>query len=73
MSKGWTPERRVSQAVRIGQWKPWLRSTGPRTEAGKAMSAINARKHGTRGRAARDEALLLRNLIRECGEMAREV
>jgi hypothetical protein len=73
MANGWTPERRPSQAAQIGQWKPWLRSTGPRTEAGKAISAMNARKHGMRGRAARDEARVLRNLIRACGEMAREV
>jgi hypothetical protein len=50
-----------------------LRSTGPRTEAGKAISAMNARQRGLRGRAARDEARLLRDLIRVCGEMAREL
>ena len=28
----------------IGTWKPWKRSTGPRTVAGKARSSRNADK-----------------------------
>lgn len=31
---------------RCPQNKPWLKSTGPRTEAGKAASAQRWRKHG---------------------------
>ena len=49
--KGWTPERRAQQAARIREWQPWRRSTGPRTEAGKAQSAMNGLKHGGRSRA----------------------
>jgi len=49
--KGWTPERRAQQAARIRQWQPWKRSTGPRTDAGKAQSAMNGLKHGGRSRA----------------------
>ncbi len=49
--KGWTPERRARQAARIREWQPWRRSTGPRSEAGKAQSAMNALKHGGRSRA----------------------
>ena len=48
MGKGWTPERRARQAERIRQWKPWEKSTGPRTEAGKAASNQNALVHGER-------------------------
>ena len=48
MGKGWTPERRARQAERIRQWKPWEKSTGPRTEAGKATSSQNALVHGER-------------------------
>ena len=48
MGKGWTPERRAQQAVRIRQWKPWEKSTGPRTEEGKAASSQNALVHGAR-------------------------
>jgi hypothetical protein len=32
----WTKERRARQAELIRTWKPWTRSTGPRTAAGKA-------------------------------------
>ena len=42
----WTSERRARQAERIRQWKPWERSTGPRTPAGKAKAARNAWKGG---------------------------
>ena len=38
----WTPERRAKQAETIRRTKPWSKSTGPRTEAGKAISARNA-------------------------------
>ncbi len=47
---GWSPERRARQATRIRLWAPWAKSTGPKTAAGKARSAKNARKHGLRGR-----------------------
>ena len=36
MANGWTPERRARQAELIRQWRPWEKSTGPKTEAGKA-------------------------------------
>ena len=48
MKKSWTPERRAQQAVCLHTLKPWLRSTGPRTTAGKARSARNAYKGGVR-------------------------
>src|SRR5262245_23140666 len=48
--KGWSPERRARQAALIRGWQPWRRSTGPKTEAGKARSSTNARKHGFRSR-----------------------
>ncbi len=38
----WTPERRARQAETIRRTKPWEKSTGPKTEAGKAISARNA-------------------------------
>ena len=44
--KGWTPERRARQAALIRLWQPWRRFPGPRTEAGKARSAMNPLKHG---------------------------
>lgn len=45
-SNGWTQERRAQQAARIRQQKPWLQSTGPKTEQGKAKVARNAYKGG---------------------------
>ena len=48
MANGWTPERRAKQSAAIRRWRPWERSTGPRTAAGKARVARNAYKGGTR-------------------------
>ncbi len=42
-TNGWTPERRARQAALIRAWKPWERSTGPRTTDGKARSSANRR------------------------------
>jgi hypothetical protein len=47
MANGWTPERRARQAKIIQQWRPWEKSTGPRTDAGKAKVSWNAYKGGT--------------------------
>jgi hypothetical protein len=53
MATTWTPERRAQQAAQIHTWRPWERSTGPKTPAGKAASANNAFKggHGAKLRA----------------------
>ena len=53
MTHGWTPERRKKQAESIRKWKPWEKSTGPKTEAGKKASSQNAYKHGLRSSANR--------------------
>jgi len=59
MANGWTPERRARQAELIRAWRPWDKSTGPRTKAGKAIVACNPWKGGVRG-ALRDLARALR-------------
>lgn len=41
----WTPEERARQAELIKQWKPWKKA-GVKTPEGKAVSCMNARKHG---------------------------
>jgi len=41
MTNGWTAERRQRQAALIRAWKPWERSTGPRTSEGKATASKN--------------------------------
>ncbi|MEA5464626.1 hypothetical protein [Leptothoe sp. PORK10 BA2] len=38
----WTKEQRERQARLIQDWKPWKKSTGPRTEEGKQRSASNS-------------------------------
>jgi hypothetical protein len=48
MANGWTQERRARQAELIQRWKPWERSTGPKTAKGKATVAQNAYKGATR-------------------------
>jgi hypothetical protein len=45
---GWSDERRHRQSALIRNWKPWERSTGPRTAKGKAAVARNAYKGGVR-------------------------
>ncbi len=47
MANGWTPERRARQAELIRQWRPWERSTGPKSVGGKAAVSQNAYKGGT--------------------------
>ena len=46
MSNGWTPERRARQSALIRQWKPWEKSTGPRSVEGKRRTAGNGYKGG---------------------------
>ncbi|KXW57525.1 hypothetical protein FEMY_19490 [Ferrovum myxofaciens] len=44
MANGWTPERKARQSALIRAWKPWERSTGPKTAAGKAESSKNRQR-----------------------------
>jgi len=41
-----TVEHRQIRSKMIHQWKPWLKSTGAKTEEGKRKSAMNAYKGG---------------------------
>jgi hypothetical protein len=43
---GWSAERREAARARILKHKPWEKSTGPRTKAGKERSSLNALKTG---------------------------
>ena len=56
-ARRWTPEQRQQQAERIRNWRPWERSTGPRTTEGKAKASRNSWKGGHRQ--------MLRELARE--------
>jgi hypothetical protein len=39
---GWTASRKAAQSAAIRQWRPWERSTGPKTSNGKTTVARNA-------------------------------
>ena len=60
MANGWTPERRARQAELIRNWKPWARSTGPRTAVGKSRVSQNAFKGGMRETVRQVQRLLRR-------------
>jgi hypothetical protein len=64
MSSGWTAERRAAQSAAIQKWRPWERSTGPRTDPGEATASRNACRGGRRVE-LRAEMATLRELIRE--------
>ena len=66
--KCWSPERRARQAQLIRRWAPWRRSTGPKTEAGKARCAQNALRHGFRSRARTNELQRIRYALRLAAE-----
>jgi hypothetical protein len=64
MSHGWTPERRRKQSEAIQRWRPWEKTTGPRTIKGKAVLSVNAVKHGMRSAGNREMERLIAQLSR---------
>ena len=44
----WTKEQREGLSEQVRRWKPWEKSTGPRTALGKAKVAKNPFKGGVR-------------------------
>ena len=64
MANGWTSERRARQAKLIQQWRPWEKSTGPKTQDGKEKISQNAFKGGT-WKQFRDLAKALREQQRQ--------
>jgi len=46
MAGEWTKERREKAAARCRANKPWKKSTGPKSDAGKMRSSLNALQHG---------------------------
>jgi hypothetical protein len=65
MKNGWTQARKARQSGLIQRWKPWERSTCPRTPEGKAHVSRNAYKGGTRS--------ILRELSRLLRDQQRQV
>lgn len=67
--RGWSAAQRAAQAAAIRLYRPWLKSTGPRSVAGRARCSGNALKHGMRsapllelGRALRRQRLDMRSI-----------
>lgn len=68
----WTQEQRERQSALIRSCKPWNRSTGPRTEAGKATASGNALKHGMRSAAWAAERKSINQVMRDFQAMLSE-
>jgi hypothetical protein len=49
MARHWTTEERARQALLIQGWRPWEKSTGAKTQAGKEVSKVNAHRLTIRG------------------------
>lgn len=63
MANGWTAERKAKQRKLIYHWRPWEKSTGPKTKTGKDAVARNALKHGCRSASVRAELAAIRQLL----------
>ena len=59
----WTPEQRLEQSRKLRERQIWLRSTGPRTAAGKKISSLNAVTHGHRSMPYRRHAMIFRMMM----------
>ncbi len=63
-----TVEHRALRSKLIRRWKPWDRSTGPKSQQGKETVARNATKHGNRSSKVLDELKVLGEFLRNCRE-----
>jgi len=63
-----TPEHRAMRAELIRRWKPWEKSTGPKSPEGKAKSAIRGYKGGLR-----DQVRELSRLLKERAEELKRI
>jgi len=68
MANGWTLERRQRQAELIRSWRPWAKSTGPRSLEGKERVSRNAWKGGHRA-----ELRELSKMVNEHVRLSREL
>lgn len=63
-----TPEGLAALRASAGRVKPWARSTGPTSEAGRDRAKMNALKHGERSAetlSARRDATAALRVVRE--------
>ena len=71
MAGEWTAERRARAAETAQRVKPWLKSTGPKTAEGKAVSSMN-RYQGAKCEASRAQARQIRALWIELEALERQ-
>ena len=69
MVNGRTLERRRRQADLIKQWRPWAKSTGPRSPEGKDRVSRNAWKGGRRA-GLRELSKMVNAEVRAARELA---
>ena len=69
MANGWTLERRQRQAELIRSWRPWAKSTGPRSREGKERVSRNAWKGGLRAE-LRELSMMVNEHVRLSRELA---
>ena len=63
-ARTWTLEQRQQQSQAIKRWKPWSKSTGPKSPKGKAAVARNAYTGG--------EVASFRASVKEFNQVLRE-
>jgi len=73
MARRWTAEQRAQQSEAIRRWKPWERSTGPKTDTGKATVSANALKHGLRSAGWLEDQKRITELLRRCRELLKRI
>ena len=69
MSNHWTTEQRKRQADLIRKWKPWEKSTGPKSPEGKKRAVMRALKTGEHTKDVRN----LRKLIGDQNRLLRRL
>jgi hypothetical protein len=62
-ARKWTEQQKKNQSLAIRRWKPWLKSTGAKTDMGKATISQNAIKDG--------QSIKNRQIIKELNRLLR--
>jgi hypothetical protein len=62
-ARKWTEQQKQNQSLAIRRWKPWLKSTGAKTDVGKLIVSRNAIKDG--------ESLNHRRFVKELNKLLR--
>lgn len=69
----WTDERRRKQAQAIRRWKPWEKSTGPKSPEGKQAASMNSTTHGATTKAAKAMIREISTLTKNSNKLLEEI